>query len=89
MCNKYICIHGHFYQPPRENPWTGTIDKQPSAAPFNDWNERIAEECYEPNSIAVIKNQRNKITKNSNNSSSVNILMCIKCISGARFGMSA
>jgi alpha-amylase/alpha-mannosidase (GH57 family) len=46
---RFICVHGHFYQPPRENPWTGRVEREASAAPFHDWNERITAECYGPN----------------------------------------
>ncbi len=53
MSHRHICVHGHFYQPPRENPWTGAVDREPSAAPFHDWNARIAEECYGPVALGV------------------------------------
>jgi alpha-amylase/alpha-mannosidase (GH57 family) len=49
---KYVCIHGHFYQPPRENPWLEAVELQDSAAPYHDWNERICFECYAPNARA-------------------------------------
>src|SRR5438552_2999724 len=49
-----LIIHGHFYQPPRENPWTGIVEEEPSASPFHDWNERVHTECYRPNAFATI-----------------------------------
>src|SRR5512137_1240031 len=57
----HLVIHGHFYQPPRENPWTGTIERQESAAPFHDWNARIAEECYLPNARARVLDAQGRI----------------------------
>ena len=58
---RYICIHSHFYQPPRENPWLEAIEQQDSAYPFHDWNERITSECYAPNSAARILGPNGRI----------------------------
>lgn len=65
--NKYVCIHGHFYQPPRENAWLEEIELQDSAHPFHDWNERINAECYGPNAASRILDQNGNITKITNN----------------------
>lgn len=65
--NRYICIHGHFYQPPRENAWLDKIEIQESAHPFHDWNERITRECYETNGFSRILNENDKITDIVNN----------------------
>jgi len=64
---NYLTIHGHFYQPPRENPWLESIETQDSALPFHDWNERINFECYNPNSVSKIVDSRNKILDLVNN----------------------
>ena len=64
---KYLTIHGHFYQPPRENPWLEEIEIQDSARPFHDWNERVSSECYEPNSVSRIVDDKNRILDIVNN----------------------
>ena len=63
----FLTIHGHFYQPPRENPWLEAIELQDSASPFHDWNERINNECYNPNSVSKIVDNRNRILDVVNN----------------------
>jgi alpha-amylase/alpha-mannosidase (GH57 family) len=60
---RYICIHGHFYQPPRENPWLESIEIQHSAYPYHDWNKRITVECYAPNAASRILDSESKITQ--------------------------
>jgi alpha-amylase/alpha-mannosidase (GH57 family) len=62
-----LVIHGHFYQPPRENPWTELIDREPGAAPFHDWNERIHAECYRPNAYARIGDASGRVERIVNN----------------------
>ena len=64
---KFFALHAHFYQPPRENPWTGKIDPQPSAWPFHNWNSRIARECYLPNACARINDSSGRVLELANN----------------------
>ncbi len=65
--SKYLCIHGHFYQPPRENPWLEIIEYQASARPYHDWNERVSRESYGPNTRARILGEDGRILKMVNN----------------------
>ncbi|MGH7505301.1 MAG: DUF3536 domain-containing protein, partial [Longimicrobiales bacterium] len=65
--SRYVCVHGHFYQPPRENPWLEAIEQQDSAYPYHDWNERIAAECYAPNAASRILDAKDRIVRIVNN----------------------
>jgi alpha-amylase/alpha-mannosidase (GH57 family) len=71
MKGAFVAIHGHFYQPPRENPWLEAIETEASAQPFHDWNERITSECYRPNAYARIVDRKGKILDLMNNYSSI------------------
>jgi alpha-amylase/alpha-mannosidase (GH57 family) len=68
---KYICIHAHFYQPPRENPWLEAIEYQQSAHPYHDWNQKINAECYRPNGMARILDSNGRIDRIINNYSGI------------------
>jgi alpha-amylase/alpha-mannosidase (GH57 family) len=65
--SRYVCIHGHFYQPPRENPWLGEVERDDEAYPFHDWNERITAECYAPNVASRILDAERRIIDIANN----------------------
>ncbi|MGE5741674.1 MAG: DUF3536 domain-containing protein [Candidatus Aminicenantes bacterium RBG_16_66_30] len=65
--NRHICVHGHFYQPPRENAWLEEIEFQESASPFHDWNERVCAESYAPNSASRILDNEDRIIDIVNN----------------------
>lgn len=64
---RYVCIHGHFYQPPRENPWLEEVELQDSAHPYHDWNERVTAECYGPNASSRIVDPEGRIVNIINN----------------------
>jgi alpha-amylase/alpha-mannosidase (GH57 family) len=68
---RFVCVHGHFYQPPRENPWLEAIEVQDSAAPYHDWNERVTAECYAPNAVARLLDADGCITALRNNYSRI------------------
>jgi hypothetical protein len=67
MGQRYVCVHGHFYQPPRENPSLEAIELQDSAYPYHDWNERICAECYAPNAASRILDGQQRIVELVNN----------------------
>ena len=71
IMDRYICIHAHFYQPPRENPWLETVERQESAYPYHDWNERITAECYAPNAASRILDGAGRIQQIVNNYSRI------------------
>jgi len=68
---RYFCIHGHFYQPPREHPWLESVELQDSAHPYHDWNERITAECYEPNASSRILDDEDRLIDVVNNYSRI------------------
>lgn len=68
---RYVCIHCHFYQPPRENPWLEAVEMQDSASPYHDWNERVTAECYLPNCAARILDGESRIAQIVNNYSRI------------------
>lgn len=67
VSTKFVCIHGHFYQPPRESPWSDEVEPQESAAPYHDWNERVTAECYLPNAGSALLNTTDHRTHYVNN----------------------
>jgi alpha-amylase/alpha-mannosidase (GH57 family) len=67
LSDRFVCVHAHIYQPPRDNPWTGRVPAQPSAAPQHDWNERVTLECYAPNTAARILGEDGEIAELVNN----------------------
>jgi len=69
--SRFVCVHGHFYQPPRHNAWSEEIEDQWSAAPYHDWNERVAAECYAPNAAARILGAGDRIVDIVNNYASI------------------
>ncbi|MBN1817875.1 MAG: hypothetical protein JW828_10980, partial [Sedimentisphaerales bacterium] len=71
MTEKLVCIHCHFYQPPRENPWLEEVELQDSAYPYHDWNDRITEECYRRNAVSRILGADKKIVDIVNNYANV------------------
>jgi hypothetical protein len=72
MSDQYVCLHGHFYQPTRENPWLNAIEVQDAASPYHDWNERITAECYARNAASRLLDDEQRIVQIWNNYSKIN-----------------
>ena len=64
---RAVCIHGHFYQPPREDPWLGAVQVQESAYPYHDWDQRVTAECYAPNAWAHLMDSQGRVARLVNN----------------------
>ena len=69
--DRYVCLHGHFYQPPRENLWIKEIELQDSAYPYHDWNERVTAERYAPNTASRLLDGKGRILAITNNYSKI------------------
>ena len=72
---RYLCVHCHFYQPPRENPWLEAVELQDSASPYHDWNERVTAECYARNGASRILNGQDQVVEIVNNYSKISFDM--------------
>ncbi len=68
---RFICVHGHFYQPPRESPWLEEVEVQDSAHPYHDWNARVSAECYAPNAASRVLDGDRRILEITNNYSQI------------------
>lgn len=67
MGDAALVVHGHFYQPPRENPWTEEVPREATAAPFHDWNDRVTAECYRANAFARVVDGHGRVVAIVNN----------------------
>ncbi len=81
---RYLCIHAHFYQPPRENPWLEAIEVQDSAYPYHDWNERVTAECYAPNHASRILDEEGRIKEVVSNYAQMSLILGLPSFPGWR-----
>jgi hypothetical protein len=76
---RYLCVHGHFCQPPRENPSLEAVELQDSAYPYHDWNDKINSECYAPNTTSRILDEEQRIIQLANNYSQISFNFRLRC----------